>query len=101
MVNIKTYINKKLVCEDIVSNSFIEYFYVKNAINYISKNISNSKKPIELYKEYIKSIAVQKNNSNCNSVINKLEVWINKTFVDNMKKDICIVCNNENEWISM
>ena len=72
-----------------------------NDINYISKNISKENKPIDLYKDYIKSIAIQKSNLSCNSVVNKLENWIVKTFTNNTRKDVCIVCNNEKEWISI
>lgn len=101
MVKIETYINKSLVEENIVSNSFIEFYFVKNAINYIIKNFVKKNSAIDLYREYVKSIAIQKNSLNSKGVIHNLEVWINKTYSNDIKKQVCIVCNNEKVWFSI
>ena len=101
MVKIETYIDDTLIDENIVSNSFIEFYFVKNSINYLSKNFVKEKTAVDLYKEYVKSIAIQKNNLNRESVIHKLEEWINKAFSKDTRKRVCIVCKNEKVWINI
>jgi len=101
MVRITTYVNTLLVHEEIVSSANVEYFFVKNAIKHVNENLNSSTSHAGLYKNYVKSIAILDHDIDENNVIKKVEKWINKTFKDNTKKEVCIECNNKKEWISM
>lgn len=101
MVKIKTYIDSLLNSEEVITNSFIEFYFVKNAISYVAKNKDDKNNALDLYNRYVKLIALNKSNLSSDNVVMKLDVWFKKTFSNDLKKEICIVCNNEEVRISI
>ena len=80
MVKIKTYIDSLLNSEEVITNSFIEFYFVKNAISYVAKNKDDKNNALDLYNRYVKLIALNKSNLSSDNVVIKLDVWFKKTF---------------------